>query len=128
MPPSINDYYGTRKGGFAKFIKTEGVAYRWQTKVAWLKSKQKPVTGLLKVTILMVFNNKRLNDVDNRLKCLFDALQIAEIIENDKNIITSNICKTYEKCPESYILLRIEGEQKENKLDDFKHLFNSVTI
>jgi|SRR5687767_966580 len=119
IPPSINDYYGTRKTGFAKYIKPKGVVFRWQVKAEWLKSKQKQAQGLLKIKILYVFNNKRFNDVDNRLKPLFDALQIAGVFPDDKNFIEENSAKIYEKCDESYVLIKLWDNQESINKDWF---------
>lgn len=125
MCPSINDYYGTKKGGFAKFIKPDGMQYRWQVRVELLQSKQKIAQGLLQVTCLFVFNNKRFNDIDNRLKPLFDALQIAGVIANDKDIINTNVSKAYQDCSESYILLHINDNQNPIKIEDYLHFFHT---
>jgi len=113
MPPSINNYYGTKKGGFAKFIKDDGIAFRWH--VLSIKNKLNISSPLdknntkLKLTIEFIFNNNRVNDIDNRVKPLFDALQSAGILDNDCNIFSFSVTKKIDKSlPASITILSVE--------------------
>ena len=85
LSPSINSYYGARKGG-GKYIKPEGVAFREE--VDWMvrAKKLKTMLGRLWVVAYIHARNKVVIDIDNRLKSLLDALQHAKVFENDSQI------------------------------------------
>ena len=87
-PPSINRYWRSNRGRV--HISKEGRDYRqaalWQAKQEkWGKFK-----GEVRVHINMFPPDKRRRDPDNVLKCLFDVLEHAGVVENDCLIKTGS--------------------------------------
>jgi len=84
-PPSINHYYGTKPGGFAKFIGAKGKAFRSEVVRAAHIQEIKPFhkNDRLHIRIDLFPPDKRKRDIDNILKALFDSLEHARIIDND---------------------------------------------
>lgn len=85
-PPSINHYYGTRRGG-GRFVKEPGLAYRREVKMMWKAFRAKPFEGSVAVAIVLLQKDKRHRDIDNGLKCILDALQHAGCYANDRQVV-----------------------------------------
>lgn len=83
VPPSVNGMYANKKAGGRQ--KTEG--YRaWRTQaVSELRSIQRAplVPGRVSISLLIGRPNAA-SDLDGRIKGTLDALQDANVIENDK--------------------------------------------
>jgi crossover junction endodeoxyribonuclease RusA len=111
MPPTANHQYG--KSGNFTYLKPEINKFRNEVKSLFLNSAYKDVklSGFLSAEVLLIFNNKRANDIDNRLKCLFDGLIKSNIIEDDKFIIIINAKKSYNKLEQS-CFIKITGDQE----------------
>lgn len=89
MPPSINGYYRSpNKGPLAGrvMISEDGRAYRKAVKDAVLVQRVKHVAGRLSLEIVLCFGRNGKADLDNRVKCLQDALQHAGVFEDDSQI------------------------------------------
>ena len=89
-PPSINHYYGRKRGGNL-FVQQAGVVFRMATAVAARKicpqgMKSPRMTGRIKVRIDLFPPDRRRRDLDNVLKCLLDALMYAGCYEDDSQI------------------------------------------
>lgn len=90
MPPSVNDYWGYRAVGkgiksfVQMYLKPKAKAYRKQ--VTQLISINNPSDKRLKAVITMHYSDKRKNDIDNRIKALFDALTHAGVYQDDSQI------------------------------------------
>ncbi|HXU27407.1 MAG TPA: RusA family crossover junction endodeoxyribonuclease [Bacteroidia bacterium] len=110
IPPSINKYYGT-KNDKSKFLLDEVKLFRWETLIEVKKLKIKPLNGSVQLRILFVFKDKRKHDVDNRIKSLQDALQIAGLFADDVQVNNSNLAKMYKKSDKSYVLVRVDNSQ-----------------
>lgn len=83
-PPSINNYYGSLRGG-GKYIKKEGKVFR-EVVVDSLRSyayKKAPLTDKLRVFIEVYPPDKRRRDLDNINKALLDALTHSKIYDDD---------------------------------------------
>ena len=83
-PPTVNHYYHNRRGG-GRFIGKAGRIYRQTVAVLCLQEHVK-TTGQVKLKIIAWPPDNRQRDLDNLLKALFDALQAAGAIENDRLI------------------------------------------
>jgi len=87
MSPTVNNAYGINTRTGAPYLKTAQKEYREivQNIVrenGWNFQANIPI----KVMIVMNFGNKRRNDLDNRLKALFDACTHAKVWEDDSLI------------------------------------------
>lgn len=87
MPPTVNTYW--RKGKYGQIYLSDK-AKDYKNKVFWAVKQQKPKTYTngerLKVRITLHFATKAKNDVDNRIKGLFDALTYAGVWGDDSQI------------------------------------------
>ena len=89
FPPSINGYYGITCNGRIphKYIKERGKQYRSDVeKIIRDKDLQLMVNVPVAVTITLTAPDNRVHDIDNVLKCLFDALTKAEFWQDDSYI------------------------------------------
>lgn len=84
-PVSTNSLY--RRHGYIMYMSKEGKdlkeSYQWQAKSQW---KQDPTDKPVEVFIKLYFKDKRLHDIDNYNKILFDSL--TGIVWLDDNQIT----------------------------------------
>jgi crossover junction endodeoxyribonuclease RusA len=84
-PPSINSYW--RANGHRRFISKEGVLFR--EKVAeYMQEYKVPRLGgsvRLQMEIVLYPRDRRLQDIDNRVKALWDALE-GWVYEDDAQI------------------------------------------
>lgn len=67
--------------------------YQWQTKSQW---HDKPLARELKIRVKLYFNDKRVRDVDNYNKILYDALT-GIVWEDDRQVIEVTTSKYYNK-------------------------------
>jgi len=82
LPPTVNHYYIQR--GSRKFLSK--VANQFRQTVADNFGNQPMLDGRIKMTVQLMASNKRRWDLDNRIKPLQDALQLAGCFENDSQI------------------------------------------
>jgi len=85
FPPSVNSLWNPRKGGGWR----RSDKYRqWLTEAGWELVRQKPVKipGRVGVRIHAIKPDKRVRDLDNLAKAVFDLLVTHKIIEDDKNV------------------------------------------
>lgn len=85
LPPSLNNiFFNKPHGGRAKTT-----AYKnWRDLAAWEIRRQKvPVIEGPICIRLMIERPNAQSDLDNRLKPIFDAMQAAGVIKNDKQIV-----------------------------------------
>lgn len=83
-PPSVNKYWRHSRG--MHFISAEGKAYR-KAVVLWLKEHYvKRQTCRLNIEALAYPPDKRVRDIDNLPKALFDALKHGGLYEDDSQI------------------------------------------
>lgn len=90
FPPSVNKYYRhvVIKGHARVLMSQEGRAYR-DACLACVLSEHgvlRPLTGRLQVRIWLYPPDRRVIDIDNRLKSLLDSLTHCRVIEDDSLI------------------------------------------
>jgi len=104
IPPSINDYYGHHckfdYGHHCKFdyatiyVKTKGKDYRTLVKDYVIKNNLVLHANVpLSLNIIINPSSNRRWDLDNRLKCVFDALTHANVWEDDSLIYKMTVEK-----------------------------------
>lgn len=90
FPPSINDYYGMNalKAGYSvKYVKIRGKEFQESVaKYVSLNAFNVHANVPLKVSVILNFPRHGKNDLDNRLKGLFDSLTMAGVWEDDSLI------------------------------------------
>jgi crossover junction endodeoxyribonuclease RusA len=84
-PISTNRLY--RYVGRRVLISREGRAYREAVAAIIARRRLRPLSGPLAIEIDIHPPNRRMYDLDNRLKCLFDALQHGGAFHDDSQIV-----------------------------------------
>lgn len=106
LPPSVNHYYGRNKQG-KFFIKPEGKKFRQI--VAWKSlGRHLDPEKNIKMTLMYGMPDRRRRDVDNPLKCLFDALTNAKVYTDDSKIFELHIIKKLDPQKIGYVLVMLE--------------------
>lgn len=85
LSPSINHYY-QRTGSGGVRISDKGQYFRAEVRNAVVQSKMPKLKGRLCLVVRIFPADRRLSDLDNRLKSLGDSLQHAGAFENDNQI------------------------------------------
>ena len=87
-PPTINHYYkpGNAKHGLTVHIGKAGMAYRAEVYRYRLEHLNGlcPLKGRLSFEAEIWLPDRRKRDMDNVLKCLWDSLEYAKVIEDDE--------------------------------------------
>jgi len=94
LPPSVNAYWRTfvlpGSQHANTYVSEEGKAYHAAVKAAWLAHFKgwppEPLTGPLRLFVLVHYYDAREIDLDNRVKALQDALAGARAFVNDTQI------------------------------------------
>ena len=85
LGPSINSYYLRTKSGGVR-VSDAGQIFRVDVKNAVVRSQMPKLTGRLCVVMRVFPKDKRLQDIDNRIKACLDSLQHAGAFENDEQV------------------------------------------
>ena len=87
-PPTANTMFPTNKQG-RRFLSNKGKLYRQGVYADVLEQHGifKPLQGPLRVTVDMFVPDKRVRDLDNTFKALFDALKHANVYMDDDQIV-----------------------------------------
>jgi crossover junction endodeoxyribonuclease RusA len=85
LSPSINHYYQRTSSGGVR-ISDKGQYFRTEVRNAVVQSKMPKLKGRLCLVVRIFPADRRLSDLDNRLKSLGDSLQHAGAFENDNQI------------------------------------------
>lgn len=72
-PPSVNHYYGRSRTGHV-FLKTEGRLYRGKARVEFARLGCPRLEGPVKVRLLLSPPDRRVRDIDNIRKAVYDAI------------------------------------------------------
>jgi len=84
FPPSVNHYW--RHVGHRTLISRTGRAYRQQVLHDVEQLGLRAITGPIKLEVIATRPDRRRRDLDNLLKSLLDALDHADVYEDDSQI------------------------------------------
>lgn len=85
LSPSINSYYLRTKSGGVR-VSDAGQIFRVDVRNAVVRSKMPKLKGRLCIVMRVFPRDKRLQDIDNRIKSCLDSLQHAGAFENDEQV------------------------------------------
>jgi crossover junction endodeoxyribonuclease RusA len=87
FPVSVNGMFPSAKTG-RRFLSAKGKAYRQEVYALALEQHGifKPFTGPISVTVELYPPDKRIRDIDNYNKSLFDSLVHANVMMDDSQI------------------------------------------
>jgi crossover junction endodeoxyribonuclease RusA len=85
LPPSVNHYWGQH--GHRRYVSKAGVAFKAQVS-DYVVEYRVPKLGIarLAMTVVLFPKDRRKQDIDNRIKALWDALADAGVFDNDEQI------------------------------------------
>lgn len=83
FPPTLNHMWGY--AGKRKYLKKEAHEFRAKVTEAAIEAKAK-ISGRLAIFIALYPSSRRKFDIDNRIKAVQDALQIAGVFLDDEQI------------------------------------------
>ena len=85
LPPSVNHYWGQH--GHRRYVSKAGVAFKQQVAEYVIDYRvPKLGTARLAMTVVLFPKDRRKQDIDNRIKALWDALADAGVFDNDEQI------------------------------------------
>ena len=87
LPPSVNHYWGQH--GHRRYVSKAGVAFKAQVS-DYVVEYRVPKLGKarLAMTVVLFPKDRRKQDIDNRIKALWDALADSGVFDNDEQIDT----------------------------------------
>lgn len=83
-PPSVNTYWGFH--GHRRFLTKKANEFKDIVKIIVLENGAKFGNNLLSIDIKLYPPDKRIRDIDNNLKPLFDSLVQAGLMDDDSQI------------------------------------------
>ena len=87
LPPSVNHYWGQH--GHRRYVSKAGVAFKELVSEYVIDYRvPKLGTARLAMTVVLFPKDRRKQDIDNRIKALWDALADAGVFDNDEQIDT----------------------------------------
>jgi crossover junction endodeoxyribonuclease RusA len=87
LPPSVNHYWGQH--GHRRYVSKAGVAFKEQVSEYVIDYRvPKLGTARIAMTVVLFPKDRRKQDIDNRIKALWDALADAGVFDNDEQIDT----------------------------------------
>jgi crossover junction endodeoxyribonuclease RusA len=87
LPPSVNHYWGQH--GHRRYVSKAGVAFKKQVADYVIEYRvPKLGTARIAMTVVLFPKDRRKQDIDNRIKALWDALADAGVFDNDEQIDT----------------------------------------
>lgn len=85
LPPSVNHYWGSL--GNRRFVSKAGKEFKLKVQEYVLEYRvPKLGTARLQMTVTLYPRDKRKQDIDNRIKALWDALADAGVFDDDEQI------------------------------------------
>lgn len=85
LSPSINSYYLRTKNGGIR-LSDAGQIFRAEVRNVVVQSKMPKLAGRLCIVMRVFPRDKRLQDIDNRIKSCLDSLQHAGAFLNDEQV------------------------------------------
>ena len=128
MPPSINHYYGhcvTRDKKPRIYIMPKGLWYRQQVYFLTankIKKLDNPFWDVPLYAYIKFFPRYTGRDIDNPLKCLFDALTKNHIWKDDKQVKKLFICWHDKSCSKNNLEISICNDKSEY----YRFLLNKI--
>ena len=87
LPPSVNHYWGSH--GRRRFVSKAGKEFKAQVSDYVVEYRvPKLGTARLEMQVTLYPKDRRKQDIDNRIKALWDALADAGVFDNDEQIDT----------------------------------------
>jgi crossover junction endodeoxyribonuclease RusA len=87
LPPSVNHYWGQH--GHRRYVSKAGVAFKALVSDYVIEYRVPNLgTARLAMTVVLFPKDRRKQDIDNRIKALWDALADAGVFDNDEQIDT----------------------------------------
>ena len=85
LPPSVNSYWGF--SGHRRFLTKEANEFK-RAVADYVLEYRVPKLGKsrLEFTVTLYFKDRRANDIDNRVKALWDSLVNANVFDDDSQI------------------------------------------
>ena len=85
LPPSVNHYWG--QSGHRRYVSKAGVAFKAAVS-DYVAEYRVPKLGAarLEMQVTLYPKDRRKQDIDNRIKALWDALADAGVFDNDEQI------------------------------------------
>jgi crossover junction endodeoxyribonuclease RusA len=85
LPPSVNHYWGTH--GHRRFVSKAGVLFK-ESVSDYVAEYNVPKLGKARLQMQVTLHprDRRKQDIDNRIKALWDALADAGVFDNDEQI------------------------------------------
>lgn len=85
LPPSVNHYWG--QSGHRRYVSKAGVAFK-EAVSDYVAEYRVPKLGTarLEMQVTLYPKDRRKQDIDNRIKALWDALADAGVFDNDEQI------------------------------------------
>ena len=85
LPPSVNHYWGQH--GHRRYVSKAGVLFKEQVSDYIAEYKvPKLGTARIEMQVTLYPKDRRKQDIDNRIKALWDALADAGVFDNDEQI------------------------------------------
>lgn len=136
MPPTVNHLHGQRKGG-GRYPKKYYVEYKEEVRKMVIYYDYPMINTICAYKLYLSFNTRYIQDIDNRLKALFDSITFDKkapnklyILQNDR-LLRKCLGKNmvYNPKQESFVKLTLipckEPEVEEHTLPDI--LLQSIT-
>lgn len=120
LPPVIDKYWAFPRGLTRPVITKIGNRYRADIQaIVWAQYNGRPpkLRGRLGIAIGVMSRDKRLADLDNYQKALFDSLEFAGLVENDKWFRDSRIYDIGVQAP-GWVDVLIESADEHPLFDD----------
>jgi Holliday junction resolvase RusA-like endonuclease len=97
MPPSVNSIWRYSRARKKAYLSPRYLTWKRDADNRFLANRKswRPIKGPFKAAIVFSKKKRGKSDLDNRIKALFDALQRAEIIENDSLCESMNVSWGY---------------------------------